>query len=145
MVNGEAAMMNDDGTYSPASELGDGEHTVMATATDANGKTAEATVIFSVMIPGPSVAINSPASGQMYDHGMPSITVESSGVAEPVTVSVMVNGEAATMNDDGTYSPASELGDGEHTVMATATDANGKTAEATVIFSVMIPGTIRSD
>ena len=140
MVNGEAAMMNDDGTYSPASVLGDGEHTVMATATDANGKTAEATVIFSVMIPGPSVAINSPASGQMYDHGMPSITVESSGVAEPVTVSVMVNGEAAMMNDDGTYSPASALGDGEHTVMATATDANGKTAEATVIFSVMIPG-----
>ena len=140
MVNGEAATMNDDGTYSPATALGDGEHTVMATATDANGKTAEATVIFSVEIPGPSIAINSPAAGQMYDHGMPSITVESSGVAEPVTVSVMVNGEAATMNDDGTYSPATALGDGEHTVMATATDANGKTAEATVIFSVEIPG-----
>ncbi|MYF97803.1 hypothetical protein F4212_01515 [Candidatus Poribacteria bacterium] len=140
MVNGEAAAMNDDGTYSPASALGDGEHTVMATATDANGKTAEATVIFSVEIPGPSVAILSPAAGQMYDHGMPVITVESSGVAAPVSESVMVNGEAAAMNDDGTYSPASALGDGEHTVMATATDANGKTAEATVIFSVEIPG-----
>ena len=140
MVNGEAAAMNDDGTYSPASALGDGEHTVVATATDANGKTAEATVIFSVEIPGPSIAIQSPASGQMYDHGMPVITVESSGVAEPVSVSVMVNGEAAAMNDDGTYSPASALGDGEHTVVATATDANGKTAEATVIFSVLIPG-----
>ena len=140
MVNGEAATMNDDGTYSPASALGDGEHTVVATATDSTGKTAEATVIFSVEIPGPSVAILSPAAGQMYDHGMPSITVESSGVAAPVSVSVMVNGEAATMNDDGTYSPASALGDGEHTVMATATDANGKTAEATAIFSVEIPG-----
>ena len=140
MVNGEAATMNDDGTYSPASALGDGEHTVVATATDASGKTDESTVIFSVEIPGPSVAIHSPAAGQMYDHGMPSISVESSGVAEPVSVSVMVNGEAATMNDDGTYSPASALGDGEHIVVATATDANGKTAEATVIFSVEIPG-----
>ena len=140
MVNDEAATMNDDGTYSPATALGDGEHTVMATATDANGKTAEATVIFSVEIPGPSVSIISPAAGQMYDHGMPVITVESTGVAEPISVSVMVNGEAATMNDDGTYSPATALGDGEHTVMATATDANGKTAEATVIFSVEIPG-----
>ncbi len=140
MVNGEAATMNSDGTYSPATALGDGDHTVVATATDASGKTAEATVIFSVEIPGPSIAIHSPASGQMYDHGMPAITVESSGVAEPVAVSVMVNGEAATMNDDGTYSPATALGDGDHTVVATATDANGKTAEATVIFSVEIPG-----
>ena len=139
MVNGEAASMNENGTYSPAAELGDGDHTVVATATDANGKTAEATVIFSVLIPGPSVAINGPAAGQMFDHGMPVITVESSGIAEPVSVSVMVNGEAASMNENGTYSPATELGDGDHTVVATATDDNGKTAEATVIFSVFHP------
>jgi glycine cleavage system H lipoate-binding protein len=139
-IDGEAATANEDGTYSPATALGDGEYTVAATATDANGKTAEATVIFSVGIPGPSVAIHSPAAGQMYDHGMPVISVESSGVAEPVTVSVTIDGEAATANEDGTYSPATALGDGEYTVAATATDANGKTAEATVIFSVGIPG-----
>ena len=139
-IDGEAATANEDGTYSPATALGDGEYTVAAIATDANGKTAEATVIFSVGIPGPSVAIHSPAAGQMYDHGMPVISVESSGVAEPVTVSVTIDGEAATANEDGTYSPATALGDGKYTVVAIATDANGKTAEATVIFSVGIPG-----
>ena len=127
-------------TYMPADGFSEDDHTVSIEVTDGSGLTAQTALTFSVAIPGPSIAIHSPASGQMYDHGMPSITVESSGVAEPITVSVMVNGEAAMMNDDGTYSPASELGDGEHTVMATATDASGKTADATVIFSVMIPG-----
>ena len=143
-VDGEAveADVNDNNefTYTPAVALSDGEHMVAVEVTDANGRTAQTSTAFMVDIPGPSVAIISPAAGQMYDHGMPVISVESSGVAEPVTVSVMVNEKAATANDDGTYSPATALGDGEYTIVATAKDANGKTAEATVIFSVEIPG-----
>ena len=131
---------NNEFTYTPAVALSDGEHMVAVEVTDANGRTAQTSTAFMVDIPGPSVAIISPAAGQMYDHGMPVISVESSGVAEPVTVSVMVNEKAATANDDGTYSPATALGDGEYTIVATAKDANGKTAEATVIFSVEIPG-----
>ncbi|MCE2399802.1 hypothetical protein J4G08_02815 [Candidatus Poribacteria bacterium] len=131
---------NNEFTYTPAVALSDGEHMVVVEVTDANGRTAQTSTAFMVDIPGPSVAIISPAAGQMYDHGMPVISVESSGVAEPVTVSVMVNEKAATANDDGTYSPATALGDGEYTIVATAKDANGKTAEATVIFSVEIPG-----
>ena len=162
ILGGVGVVMNEDGTYSPAEALEDGEHTVVVTATDANGKTDEATVVFNVDIPGPSVVIHAPAAGQVYDHGMPVITVESSGVAEPVSVSVMINGVAAVMNEDddgtdilkqfilggvgvvmnedGTYSPAEALEDGEHTVVVTATDANGKTDEATVVFNVDIPG-----
>ncbi len=130
---------NNEFTYTPADALSDGEHMIAVMVTDANGRTAETSAVFTVDIPGPSVAIHSPAAGQMYDHGMPVISVESSGVAEPVTVSVTIDGEAATANEDGTYSPATALGDGEYTVAATATDANGKTADATVVFSVRLP------
>ena len=88
---------------------------------------------------GPSVVIHSPAHGQMYDISKPAIRVESSGVAKVETVSVTVDGNKAAMNDDGTYSPATDLDDGEYTVVAEVTDANGNTAEATAIFTVELP------
>ncbi len=140
-INGVNAVMGEkEGTYKPDAPLKDGDHTVVATAKDVNGKVATATVIFSVEIPGPSVAIHGPAAGQVFDHGMPKITVESSGVAKDVTVVVTVDGEEAVLNEeDGTYKPAKPLGDGDYTVVATATDANKKSAEATVIFSVSLP------
>ena len=143
-VDGKDAVLNEeDGTYKPAEALEDGDHTVVAKVTDKNNKTAEATVIFSVEIPGPSVVIHSPAAGQMFDHGMPVITVEYSGVAgiDKDSVSVTVDGKDAVLNEeDGTYKPAEALEDGDHTVVAKVTDKNNKTAEATVIFSVEIPG-----
>ena len=140
MVNGEAAAMNDDGTYSPATALGDGDHTVVATAKDANGKTAEATVIFSVEIPGPSIAINSPAAGQMYSYDKPAITWESSGVAELVSTSLTINGKAVELADGAnSYTPADGLGEGEHTVVVMVKDANSKTAQATAVFTVEFP------
>ncbi len=141
MVNSEAATMNDDGTYSPAAELGDGEHTVVATATDANGKTAEATVIFSVLLPVPTASITTPAAGQVYDHGMPIITGEVSG-ATPIAGVLSVDGKEVMKVTDTefSYTPTDALSDGDHTVMVSITDANGRTAQASTSFTVNIPG-----
>jgi hypothetical protein len=128
-------------SYTPADLLVDGEYMVVATVTDANGKSADATAIFTVRLPVPTVTIHSPAAGQMYDHGKPSITGEFSGL-DPVELTLTINGEAAgAVVSDGEfmYTPAEALGDGEYTVVAGVSDANGKSADATVVFSVRLP------
>ena len=133
---------NNQFTYTPADALSDGEHMISVMVTDANGRTAETTAVFTVDIPGPSVAIHAPAAGQMYDISKPVITGEFSGVAAPVSLSLTLNGEVVVAEVSGnefTYTPADALDDGEYTLIAEATDANGKTAEATAIFSIRLP------
>ena len=144
ILNGEsveAVVSDGEFMYTPADLLVDGEYTVVAQVTDANGKSAEATAIFTVRLPVPTVAIHSPANGQMYDHSKPSITGEFSGL-DPVELTLTINGEAveAVVSDsEFTYTPAEALGDGEYTVVAGVSDANGKSADATVVFSVRLP------
>jgi hypothetical protein len=131
-------------TYTPADALDDGEYTLVAEATDANGKTAEeATAIFSIRLPVPTVAVESPEAGQVYDHGKPVITGTFSGAA-PIAVALSIDGEAveAVVNDNNefTYTPAEALSDGEHMIAVMVTDANGRTAETSAVFTVDIPG-----
>ncbi len=141
-INGEAvvAEVSDNAfTYTPADALGNGEYTLVAVATDVNGKTAEANVTFTVDIPGPTVTILTPSAGQILDHGTPVITGEFSGAATPISLSLTLNDaviEAEVSDNAFTYTPADALGNGEHTLVAVATDVNGKTAEANVTFSI---------
>ncbi len=138
----EATVNNNEYTYTPAEALGHGEHMVSVEVTDANGRTAMTSLMFSVDIPGPSVMIHSPASGQMYDHGSPVVSGEFDGTTDVSLTTFTINGEAAEamVEDNGfTYTPDPGLDDGEYTIVAEVTDANGKTADATVIFSVRLP------
>ncbi len=138
----EATVNNNEYTYTPAEALGHGEHMVSVEVTDANGRTAMTSLMFSVDIPGPSVMIHSPASGQMYDHGSPVVSGEFDGTADVSLTTFTINGEAAEAMVEGngfTYTPDPGLDDGEYTILAEVTDANGKTADATVIFSVRLP------
>ena len=116
---------------------------MVAEATDANGKSADATVIFSVRLPVPTVAVESPEAGQVYDHGKPVITGTFSGAA-PIAVALSVDGASveADVNDNNefTYTPAVALSDGEHMIAVKVTDANGRTAETSAVFTVNIPG-----
>jgi hypothetical protein len=167
-------------TYTPADALDDGEYTLVAEATDANGKTAEATAIFSIRLPVPTVAVESPEAGQVYDHGKPVITGTLSGAA-PIAIALSIDGEAveadvndnnqftytpaealsvitgtfsgaapiavalsidgkaveAEVNDNNqfTYTPAEALSDGEHMIAVMVTDANGRTAETSAVFT----------
>ena len=136
----EAEISGNQFSYTPEMELSHGEHTVSVEVTDANGKTAMTSTIFTVDIPGPTVAINSPAPGQTYDHGKPMLQGEFSGVE--ASVAVTVNGAAIPVVVEGnefTFTPPVRIDDGEYTIEAIATDANGKTAKATVVFSVSLP------
>jgi hypothetical protein len=138
----EAVVDDNEFTYTPTDALSHGEHMVAVEVTDANGRTAKTSAVFTVDIPGPSVAIHSPAAGQMYDHGKPIITGEFSGTADVELTTLTINGEAAEATVEGnafTYTPDPRWDDGEYTVVAEVTDANGKTADATVVFSVRLP------
>ena len=145
-IDGEVVepVMNDNNqfTYTPTVELSDGAHTVVAEVTDANGRTAKTTTDFTVNIPGPTVMIHVPDAGQMYDISRPVIQGEYSGVAAPVSLSLTLDGEvvpAIVGDNEFDYTPVDALDDGEYKLVAKVTDANGKTAEATAIFSIRLP------
>ncbi|MBW9095049.1 hypothetical protein JNB62_15275 [Microbacterium jejuense] len=132
-----------DWSFTPATPLADGEHTVTATATDAAGNVSPEAdeVAFTVDTVAPAApVITSPAAGSTTNDDTPPIT----GTAEPgSTVTVIIDGvpvgtTTADVNGDWTFTPATPLEDGEHTVSATATDAAGNLGPASepVTFAV---------
>ena len=128
-------------TYTPVDPLDDGEFTLVAVATDANGKTAKATAIFTIRLPVPTVLLDSPLAGGIYDHTYRHISGEFTGV-HPIVVDLMVNGTAVEAMVDGnefTYDLSEKLAEGEHTVFVKITDANNNTAQATTKFTVVYP------
>ena len=138
------ALTDQDGnwTCTPADALGEGEHTIDATATDAAGNTSPAdSVTFTVDTTAPSApVITGPEDGATVGDTTPAII----GTAEPgSTVTVTEGGTelcTATADAQGTWScsPATALPDGDHTITATATDDadNTSTASAPVTFTV---------
>ncbi|NVJ19810.1 OmpA family protein [Myxococcus sp. AM011] len=120
-----------------ATPLGEGPHTVTATATDTSGNTASDTNTFTVDSTT-NVSITAPADGAVLDDGV----VTYSGTGEPgATVTVVVDGTTVgtvTVPANGIWSVpgVSTLGDGPHTVTASAEDANGNTATDTNTFTV---------
>ncbi len=124
--------------------LDDGEYTFVATVTDENGKTTQATTVFSVKLPVPTVVIHTPHAGQVYDHGKPIIIGEVSG-ADTIKVKLSIgSGDDMSVNVDAnnqfTYTPSVDLGHGPHTVKVVVTDGNDRTAETSADFKVDIPG-----
>ena len=127
-----------------AETLDNGGHRIDATVTDANKKTAQTSSIFKINVPGPTVEILSPAAGQTYDHAKPVVRGTYTGVGDITIMLAIDDGEpfeVAGEENEFTYTPADELGGGEHTVAVTAEDENGKTAHASVVFSIELDST----
>ena len=116
--------------------LSEGEHSLIATATDDAGNTAQDTVSFTIDT-STSVAISTPTDGQ----ALQSLT-QVTGTAEPgATVVVTIDGTVVgttTADQDGNWTLTLDtpLDDGNYSLTATATDAAGNTAQATVTFTV---------
>ncbi len=130
-------------SFSPASSLTEGSHTVRVTATDAAGNVSPSSPTngFTVDLTAPvAPAVASPANGSVTNTATPTL----SGTAEPgSTVTVTLDGAVigtAVATSAGTWSltPPSSLTEGPHTVSATATDAAGNVspASATGTFTV---------
>ena len=120
-------------TYGTFAIAGDGEHTALVRATDGAGNVSEP-VALSVRIDAaaPVVSVSGVEDGAMLgDSGV----LRPEAAAEDATSGVV----ATTLTVDGT--PVTEalelwtLDLGEHTLVATATDAAGNTAETAVTFT----------
>ena len=107
-----------------------GDYTLAATVTDALGRTASASVAFSVdLSPGPTVAITAPVDGDT----VATTTVDVTGTVTGSSVTVTVNGVPAPVTGGTWTAPAVPLAaDDLTTLVASATDAAGRTDTAAV-------------
>ncbi|WP_434386353.1 adventurous gliding motility protein AgmC [Melittangium boletus] len=118
-------------TFTPATDLSQGSHSVKATSRDAAGNVSvdSNTNTFTLdSIPPPAPVVVAPANGSYVNTVRPAITgtaeanstvtVYLDGVAQPVTVKADAAG-------NWTFTPAADLTQGSHTVKVTARDAAG--------------------
>ncbi len=134
---GNATVTGNTWTFTPTVPLAEGQHTVTATATDAAGNTASDSNTFTVDTTAPTVVVTTPAEGSRTNDTTPAYsgTVEA-GATVVITVDGMVLGNATVTGTTWTFTPTVPLGEGSHTVMATATDAAGNTANDSNTFTV---------
>lgn len=115
-------------TVTPTSPLADGSFSATATGTDAAGnETTDGPVSFTVDTIGPTTTISQPGEDAVINLTTPTIT----GTSEPLaTVEIFIDGESvgqttADENGDWSFTLTEPLAEGEHTVGAQGTDANG--------------------
>ncbi|MGN6511098.1 MAG: Ig-like domain-containing protein [Chitinophaga sp.] len=136
-------------SFTPITPLAGGNHSVYATATDAASNTSLAgnTNTFTIDVTPPAAPVTtSPANGSITNDNTPAFA----GTAEiNSTVTVYVDGvsagtAAADISGNWSFTPATSLADGSHTLYATATDAVSNTSAAgntnTFTVDVIAPG-----
>lgn len=99
-------------SYTPATALSDGSHTVKFNASDNDGNAAtQKSVTFKVDTVPPTLNVTSPAEGLVTNNA---------------TVTVKVNGTAVTVDASGNFSTTVTLTEGSNTITVVATDSAGK-------------------
>lgn len=120
-------------SYTPASALSDGAHTVVATASDYDGNAAvQKSVTFTVDTIPPTLSISAPAEGFITNKS--TVTVKGTtddATSKPVTVTV--NGAPIPVTPSGTFSNDVTLKEGSNTITIIAKDKAGKTTTVTRI------------
>lgn len=123
-------------TYTPASAMGDGNHTVAVNASDNDGNAAtEKSTTFKVDTVPPTLNVTSPTEGLVT--ATQTLTVAGTtndATSSPVTITIKLNnvdqGEV-TVQSNGAFSKSVTLTEGANTIVITATDAAGKTSTVT--------------
>ena len=123
-------------TYTPASALSDGSHTVTITVSDNDGNAATAkSTTYKVDTVAPTLNVTAPtdklvtASASLTVSGKTNDTTSS-----PVAVVITLNGTnqgTITVASDGSFSKAVTLAEGSNTLVVTATDSAGKASSLT--------------
>lgn len=104
-------------SYTPATALSDGSHTVKFNASDNDGNAAtQKSVTFKVDTVPPTLNVTSPAEGLVTNNA---------------TVTVKVNGTAVTVDASGNFSTTVTLTEGSNTITVVATDSAGKATTVT--------------
>lgn len=118
-------------SYTPATALADGEHTIAVNASDNDGNAATAkSVTFTVDTVPPTLSITNPTEGLVTNEAALTITgTTNDATSKPVTVTV--NGENVTVNADGSFSKTITLTTGANVITVVATDKAGKKTTVT--------------
>lgn len=123
-------------TYTPASALSDGSHTVTVNASDNDGNAAtQKSTTFTVDTVAPTLNITAPSDGLITSAS--SLVVKGTTndtTSSPVSIAIKLNGTdqgAVTVGSDGSFSKTIVLAEGSNTIVITATDAAGKTTSVT--------------
>ena len=118
-------------TYTPASALSDGSHTIIFNASDHDGNAASAvSMTLKVDTVPPALTLTSPADGLITNNA----TLTVSGVTNDETsspVTLKVNGTPVTVNANGSFAMQMTLTVGENTITVVATDSAGKSSTVT--------------
>ena len=123
-------------TYTPASALSDGSHTVTITVSDNDGNAATAkSTTYKVDTVPPTLNISAPANALVTNAASLVVRGTTNDTASsPVTVKITLNGAdqgAVTVGSDGAFSKTLTLVEGSNTIVVTATDAASKSSSVT--------------
>lgn len=133
-------------TYTPATALGNGSHTVTVDCKDHDGNAAtQKSTTYTVDTVPPTLNITSPVDNLITASA--SLTVAGStndATSSPVTVKISLNGTdqgSVTVGTNGAFSKVLTLKEGANTIIVTATDAAGKasTVTRTVTLDTSVP------
>ncbi len=123
-------------TYTPATALSDGSHTLTIDVTDNDGNAAvQKTTTYKVDTVPPTLNLTAPAANQITNAA--SLLVRGTtndSVSSPVTIKITLNGAdqgAITVDSSGAFSKTVTLAEGSNTIVVTATDSAGKTSSVT--------------
>ena len=123
-------------SYTPATALTDGPHTITVNASDYDGNAATAkSVTFKVDTTPPTLSVSSPAAGLITNTAALTVSgTTNDATSSPVTVKITLNGAdqgTVTVASSGAFSKAVTLKEGNNTIVVTATDAVGKASTIT--------------
>lgn len=123
-------------TYTPASALSDGSHTVTVNASDNDGNAAaQKSTTFTVDTVAPTLNITAPAEGLITSNSSLAVKgTTNDTTSSPVSIAIKLNGAdqgAVTVGSDGSFSKTIVLAEGTNTIVITATDAAGKSTSVT--------------
>lgn len=120
-------------TYTPATALTDGSHTVTIDVKDHDGNAAaQKSTTYTVDTVPPTLNVTSPADGLVTNKAALTVAgTTNDATSSPVTVTIKLNGTdqgAVTVGSGGAFTKALTLDEGNNTIVVTATDAANKTS-----------------
>lgn len=123
-------------TYTPASALSDGSHTVTVSVSDHDGNAAaQKSTTYKVDTVPPILNITSPTDEFITATASINIVgTTNDATSSPVSITIKLNGTdqgSVAVGSNGTFSKSVTLTEGNNTIVVTATDAAGKTSSVT--------------
>ena len=120
-------------TYTPATALTDGRHTVTIDVKDHDGNAAaQKSTTYTVDTVPPTLNVTSPADGLVTNKAALTVAgTTNDATSSPVTVTIKLNGTdqgAVTVGSGGAFTKTLTLAEGNNTIVVTATDAANKTS-----------------